>query len=133
MVILADGRVVKAGEAPRGSKDTGSAQVVLEISNPAGTGWTRLVPTGSRLRMGDQLRLFTLEGELFASGEVEGLSTGGGPSGLEWWNPTTRQWEMLWQAGKDENWRLHLGRLVVRTLTGSDGKSKTVVLPVGGL
>ena len=133
VTILADGRVVKAGEAPRGKNDNGRVPVVLEVSNPAGTAWTRLVRAGSRLRTDHQLRLFTLEGELFASGEVEGLSTGDGPSGLEWWNTATRQWELQWQAGKDENWRLHLGRMVVRTLTGTDGRSKTVVLPVAGL
>ena len=132
-IILADGRVVKAGEAPRGKEETGPVKAVLEISNAAGTAWTRLVPTGSPLRIDDKLRLFTLEGELFASGELEGVSTGGGPSGLQWWNSGTRQWETLWQAVNDDNWRVHVGRMVVRTLTGSDGKSKTLVLPVGGL
>lgn len=133
VIILADGRVVKAGQAQRGPDDTGPVKVVLEISNAAGNAWTPLVPTGSRLRISENLRLFTLEGELFASGEMEGVSTGGGASGLEWWNPDTRRWETLWQAGNDENWRLHQGRMVVRTLTMPDGKTKTLVLPVGGL
>lgn len=133
VVIMADGRVVKAGEDPLVKDDSGSRKFSLEISNPVGSAWSKLAITGSRLRLNDNYRLFSLEGELFASGEVDGLSTGGGPGGLEWLNPTTQQWELLWQAEKNDNWRKHQGRILVRELTGADGKNKTMVIPVGGL
>ncbi len=133
VVVMADGRVVKAGEAPLAKGDSGPGKLVLEISNPAGSEWSKLAITGSRLRVNDHYRLFSLEGELFASGELDELSTGGGPGGLEWLNPTTQQWELVWQAEKDDNWRKHQGRILVRQLTGADGKGKAMVIPVGGL
>ena len=52
---------------------------------------------------------------------------------MEWLNPATGTWEMLWQAGPNENWRLHQGRIVRRTVTGSNGQAKTLLIPVGGL
>ena len=133
VVVLADGRVIKAGKAPLDKGDTGPEKLVLEISNPAGSAWSRLAIKGSRLRVNDHYRQFSLEGELFASGELDELSTGGGPGGVEWFNPKTQQWELLWQAEKDDNWRKHQGRILLRQLTGADGKNKTVVIPVGGL
>ncbi len=124
--ILADGRVVKAGKAQsQGTFKPDS--VTLEISNPAGTGWTSLALAGSRMRMNERYRLFSIDGELFASGEMEGVDTGGGPSGVEWFNGATLQWESLWQAAKGDNWRDHRGRFLVRTVGG-----KTVVIPVEG-
>jgi hypothetical protein len=74
-----------------------------------------------------------MDDELLASGEIAGVNTGGGPGGVEWLNPATGTWEMLWQAGPNENWRLHQGRIVRRTVTGSNGQAKTLLIPVGGL
>jgi len=131
-IVLGDGRVIKASEVPRTNADA-ATRFVLEVSNPAGAAWTSLARKGSRLQVDDKYSLFQIDDELFASGELEGLSTGGGPSGVEWLNPVTRQWELQWQAEKGDNWRKHQGRVLRRTLTGADGKSKTVLIPVGGL
>ncbi len=133
MFVLADGRVVKVGQVPPGQDDSGPPKRVLEVSNPAGTAWARLPLTGSRLRMDERWRLFSLQGELFASGAVEGLSAGDGPNGVEWLNPASRQWQTLWQAEKDNDRRMYQGRLLVRTLVGTDGRHKTVILPLEGL
>jgi len=92
-----------------------------------------LAQKGSRLQINDRYTLFTIEDELLASGEMAGLSTGGGPSGLEWLNPATGAWEMLWQAKPNDNWRLHQGRIVRRTVVGANGQPKTLLIPVGGL
>lgn len=130
--VLGDGRVIKAGEVPRTTAEA-PIRFVLEVSNPAGTAWTQLARKGSRLQVDDKYSLFQVDDELFASGELEGLGTGGGPSGVEWLNSATGQWELLWQAEKNDNWRKHQGRILRRTLAGADGKSKTVLTPVEGL
>ena len=81
------------------------------------------------MRFDHQYRAFTVDGELFVSGQLADLSTGGGPSGVEWFNTATNRWEVLWQSMAGDNWRAHQGRILVRKLANG----KTVVLPVGGL
>jgi len=128
VTILDDGRVLKLGMTqPRAPAE---AKALLEISTANGTGWAPVPATGgSRMRMTDRFREFTLDGELFASGDLEGVDTGGGPSGVEWLNQATGRWEVLWQAPEKDNWRSHVGRLLVRTLANG----KVVVLPAEGL
>ncbi len=132
-IVMRSGRVIKAAPAPQPAQDSGPQRFVLEASDPAGAAWAPLAQKGSHLQINDHYALFTIEDELFASGEVAGLSTGGGPSGLEWLNPATGAWEMLWQAGPDENWRVHQGRIVRRIVVGANGQPKTLLIPVGGL
>ena len=81
------------------------------------------------MRLTSMYKPFTVDGELFVSGELADLSTGGGPSGVEWFNAATNRWEVLWQSMAGDNWRAHQGRILVRRLANG----KTVVLPVGGL
>lgn len=133
VVIMTDGRVVKAGANPTAKNNSGQNKPILEISNQEGTVWSNLSVAHSRLQMNDNYRLFTLDGELFASGVID--STGGGPRprGLEWLNPTSQQWVLLWQDEKGDNWSKHQGRILVRALTGANGKSKNVIIPIGGL
>ncbi|MBK7744933.1 MAG: hypothetical protein IPI40_15405 [Betaproteobacteria bacterium] len=104
---------------------------MLEISNAEGTAWTEL-PTGlgagSRMRFNDQYKAFTVDGELFVSGGLADLGTGGGPSGVEWFNAATNRWEVLWQSMGGDSWRAHQGRILVPKLANG----KTVVLPVEG-
>jgi hypothetical protein len=132
-IILSNGSVIKVSSAQKGAEGLGQQRFVLEASTPAGTAWGPLTSAGSRLKIDNKFSLFTIEDELFANGEVDELSTGGGPSGVEWLNPATGTWELLWQAVQKDNWRGHQGRILRRTLVGADGKSKTVLIPVGGL
>jgi len=126
VIILADGRVIKAGREDRQEQDETEPKIVLEISNSAGTAWTRLATSGSRLNVGVP-KLFSVDGELFASGHLPPAHTS--LPGLEWLNPTTGEWELLWQGVRE--WQG--ARWLVRSLTGADGKRKTIVIPVGGL
>ena len=125
--ILDDGRVIKIGHAA----EDGASQADLqaEISDAEGKAWAPW-PTAkqSKLKLNDHLKLFVVDGELFASGELELINTGGGASGLEWLNSDTGQWALLWEAGKNDNWRDHVGRMVVRHLANA----KVAVLPVEG-
>ncbi len=132
-IVLNSGRVIKAAPAPQAAQGSEPPRFVLEVSDPAGATWTPLANKGSRLKVNDRYTLFTLEDELLASGEIAGVSTGGGPSGVEWLNPATGSWDILWQAGPNENWRMHQGRIVRRTVTGAKGQPKTLLIPVGGL
>lgn len=134
-LILGDGRVIKATPLPQTEAEAaaGPPRFVLEASDRAGATWAPLASQGSRLRINARYKLFTLEGELLASGEVDGLGTGGGPSGVEWRNPATGAWELLWQAAPQDNWRDHQGRILRRTLTGAGGSPKTLLIPVEGL
>ncbi|MBK7791923.1 MAG: hypothetical protein IPJ62_04965 [Betaproteobacteria bacterium] len=135
-VVLDDGRVMKVGTLADESK---TAEIygkpdrrVLEISNAEGSAWSALpagLGAGSRIRFNDQYRAFTVDGELFVSGQLADLGTGGGPSGVEWFNTATGRWEVLWQSMAGDNWRAHQGRILVRKLANG----KTVVLPVEGL
>lgn len=132
-IVMRSGRVIKAAPAPQPAQDSGPQRFVLEASDPTGAAWAPLAHKGSRLQINDRYILFTIEDELFASGEIAGLSTGGGPSGLEWLNPATGAWDLLWQAGPGENWRAHQGRIVRRTVVGANGQPKALLIPVGGL
>ena len=132
-IVMRSGRVIKAAPAPQAAQDAGPQRYVLEASDPAGAAWAPLAQKGSRLQINDHYALFTIEDELFASGEIAGLGTGGGPSGLEWLNPATGAWDLLWQAGPGENWRAHQGRIVRRTVVGANGQPKALLIPVGGL
>ena len=69
-----------------------------------------------------------VDGELFVSGGLADLGTGGGPSGVEWFNAATNRWEVLWQSMGGDSWRAHQGRILVPKLANG----KTVVLPVEG-
>lgn len=126
--IASSGRVVKIGRLQ--TQDTGTPQFALEVSNPSGSAWAPLANKGSRLHINSNYRVFTLDGELFASGEVEYLRSGGALDGVEWLNPATNIWELLWQA--TDGWRKHEGRILRRTLTGANGQPKTLLIPVGG-
>ena len=128
VTILEDGRVLKLGQTQ--PQAPAEPKALLEISTANGMAWApRPLSAGSRLRMTDQFKEFSLDGEIFASGELEGVNTGGGVSAVEWLNQATERWELLWQAGQNENWRDHVGRILVRRLANG----KTVVLPVEGL
>ena len=132
-IVLRSGRVIKVAPTPQAAQASEPQRFVLEASDPAGATWAPLANKGSRLQINDRYALFTMDDELLASGEIAGVNTGGGPGGVEWLNPATGTWEMLWQAGPNENWRLHQGRIVRRTVTGSNGQAKTLLIPVGGL
>jgi hypothetical protein len=135
-VILDDGRVMKVGRVADKGKTVEiygkPDRRALEISNAEGTAWTEL-PTGlgagSRIRFDDQYRAFTVDGELFVSGQLADLGAGGRPSGVEWFNAATDRWEVLWQSMAGDYWRADQGRILVRKLANG----KTVVLPVEGL
>lgn len=127
VAILDDGRVVKIGHVF--GDETSDTRYVVELSSADGTSWTPFPAMAtSNIKLSDAARPFVVEGELFLSGELGALSTGGGPSGVEWFNTESQQWELLWQAGPNDNWRDHVGRVIVRQL--SNGKA--VVLPVNG-
>ena len=122
VAILDDGRVRKRVMRP-------DAKPLLEISAANGMAWRPMRDdAGSRLKRSDLYREFSVDGELFASGELEHVDTGGGPSGVEWFDSAASRWELLWQAGARDNWRDHVGRILVRPL----GNGKSVVLPVDG-
>lgn len=127
VAILPDGRVLKIGRLP--GKDENDEHYAMEISNADGTAWTTW-PTESlpKMKMSGKANPFVVDGELFLSGELGSLSTGGGPSGLEWFNAASGRWEVLWWADTYDNWRDHVGRLIVRQLANG----KKVILPVDG-
>lgn len=124
VAILDDGRVVKIGGLT-GKRD--ELTYLIEMSNAQGTAWTT-IGSGSQMRLSPSARPFVIDGELFLSGEYATLNTGGGPSGVEWFDATAGQWRVLWTAGRDDNWRDHVGRVIVRELANG----KRVVLPVEG-
>lgn len=127
VAILPDGRVLKIGRLP--GKDENDERYVMEISNADGTAWTTWPANAQpKMKLSDKAKPFVVDGELFLSGELGTLSTGGGPSGIEWLNTATGRWEALWWANTYDNWRDHLGRLIVRQLANG----KKVLLPVDG-
>ena len=136
--ILGDGRVAKAGEIPQASglENSSKHTYVLEISDPSGTRWNTLARTGSRLIVDRLFLLFTIDDELFAFGATEYIDLGHignyGRRGVEWLNPATGQWELLWQGETQDFWNGYQGLLLRRTLTGADGKTKTLIIPAGG-
>src|SRR5205085_1667916 len=132
VTILGDGRVMKMGRSQ--APGAAESKPVLEISRPNGMAWATMPSgAGSRMRMSDKYKAFSVDGELFVSGELEGINTGGGPSGVEWFNTSTKKWELLWQADEQDNWRNHVGRMLVRRVGTQGAEAKIVVLPVEGL
>lgn len=125
--ILPDGRVVKIGKLAANNER--EANFILEVSSAGGTEWSALPGEPTAIKLSDTSAPFVVEDELFLAGELRTLSTGGGPGGVEWYNSATGKWEVLWQAKPGDNWRDHLGRLIVRQLANG----KTVVLPINGL
>lgn len=132
-IISREGRVIKITPVPQATEEAGRQRFVLEASTSADTAWSPVATTGSRLRVNERYNIFNIDNELFAFGEIKDLRTGGGPSGIEWLNPNTGKWELLWQASREDNWSSHQGRVLRRTLVGADGQSKTMLIPTGGL
>ena len=127
MWILDDGRVLKIAPPPDDAAP--GARHVAEISDAAGSVWTSLPDSGlPGMRLDNDFHMFMLEGELFASGRFDGSDEGARGLGLKWFDPATRQWALLWQAGPKDNWRDLAGRMIVRTLANG----KRVVIPVLG-
>lgn len=126
VAILSDGRVLKIGQLP--GKNEHEPSYVLELSNAEGSAWTALPGNPPAIKLSNSATPFVIEDELFLVGEVNSLSTGGGASGVEWFNAASGKWEILWQAKPGDNWRDHHGRFIVRQLANG----KKVVLPVNG-
>lgn len=135
VAIFDDGRVVKLGKiATQNQKDkdrvaTETEQYALEISSPDGDSWTRLdadVPPA--IEFTHVARPFVIQNELFLSGQLAQGGSGGGPDIVQWLDTAQNRWETLWQIARGDNWRDHIGRIIVRTLPNG----KCVVLPVGG-
>lgn len=128
-VILNDGRVMKVGKVklqPRGAENETQEEMVVELSSVDGTSWAQ---AGKNLE--PQIRdakFFELQGEVFLTAQGSRNNTGGGTSILQWFNRDEMRWEGVWEAGSNENWRAHVGRIVVRVLANG----KRVVVPVGG-
>ena len=119
--------MLKIGRLP--GKDENNAQYVMELSNAEGTAWsTWPTETLPKMKLSEKTKPFVVDGELFLTGELGSLSTGGGPSGLEWLNSATGRWESLWWANAYDNLRDHFGRLIVRQLANG----KKVILPIDG-
>lgn len=132
VAILDDGRVMKIGVLPA-EREKQPAHA-FELSDGSGSSWSTLsADAAPKTTLNEKFRLFSVDGELFATGELPPIHTGGGPSGVEWFNSAAGRWQVIWQANAGDNWRDHVGRILVRTLIGTDGKVKTVVIPVGGL
>ena len=132
VTILGDGRVLKMGStyAPGATESV----PLLEICDATGMTWTTMPSGGSRMRRSDEFRAFSVDGELFVSGELNNISIGGGTRGVEWFNTSLKRWELLWQAGEKDNRGNHVGRILVRRLPSSKGaEEKIFVLPVEGL
>lgn len=129
-VVLPDGRVIKI--SPPENSTSSEALFELEISTRTGSAWSRFATPGSRLLLNDSYRILSLQGELFAIGEVRGERPRGGPHGVEWLNPATARWELVWKAGPADQWRDRVGRIVRRTVVGAHGQAKTVLIPVEG-
>lgn len=135
VVVLDDGRVMKVGTLADESKTVEiygkTDRRVLEISNAEGTAWTEL-PTGlgagSRMRLNDQYKAFTIDRELFVGGFLADPDTRNPPHGVEWFNTASNRWEVLWESLAGTRWTAHLGRILVPKLANG----KTVVLPVEG-
>ena len=123
---MSDGRVVKLGVL--GTSDASSPQTVLEMSDANGNSWQRMPDIGPHgMRLNDRLRVFLVDDELFVYGEMELAHNNSEGVGVQWLNINTAQWEVLWEADPKDNWRDHVGRVLVKRL----GNGKTVVLPVG--
>jgi hypothetical protein len=142
VAILDDGRVVKWGEitaetppAGANAEDPGSVRsAVLEISSADGRSWrefaTEEAPLITTHMVQRPARPFVVQGELFLFGmhltDVTPNYARGNQM-LQWFNTVSRRWVTLWEAPEDD-WRNHLGRVIVRDLPGG----KRVALPVAG-
>ncbi len=127
VTIMDDGRVAKISRFP--GADGADPRYELEISTADGTAWSTVrAEELAPMRISDSTKPFVVDGELFLSGELVSLSTGGGPSGVVWFNTATRRWEVLWRAAATDNWRYHVGRVIVHPLANG----KVVVVPVDG-
>jgi hypothetical protein len=67
-----------------------------------------------------------LDNELFLSGELAQHRSGIGMDAVQWFNVASHQWETVWEIPQGEQWRDHIGRMVIRTLANG----KRVMLPV---
>jgi hypothetical protein len=96
VTILADGRVVKLGTEEPVVTAPGAEPALpkrrLEVSTANGMAWGPMPAAGSRLRWSDRYKRFSLDGELFAIGELADVDTGGGPGGVVWFNSATQRW-----------------------------------------
>lgn len=129
LLMVADGRVIKHGivTVEEGSQATLTRR--REVFDPQTLRWSPFEPAGSRLVEDHRYRLFTLEGEILAAGHLAAPGGQGG-IGLEWLNPATQRWELLWQrpdGASDAS-----GRVIVRSLAVGSGLRKTLVIPVEG-
>ncbi len=135
--IFDDGRVLKIGKTAEeywknadGREVYQPDQYVLEISSTDGNSWGPLDANEPPLVQLDRdARPFLIQGELFLSGRLPDARTGGGPDIVQWLNTSIHRWETLWEAGPKDNWRNHVGRIIIRDLANG----KRVVLPVAGL
>jgi hypothetical protein len=129
VLMLADGRVVKRGQVAVEAGSNEPLRYLREIFDPERGTWSRFEPAGSSLAENYRYRLFTLEGELFASGELAGQADERELRGVEWLNPKSQRWELIWQSRpRDEL----AGRLIVRGIEGAGAQRKTLVIPVEG-
>ncbi len=132
--LFPDGRVLKTVTEmlpDPANRDSVTQRVTHELASADGSSWRTLPQgwgTGSRLLANERHRVFVVDGEVFAAGELPGPETGYTSAALEWLNPDGGRWEPVWTAGERESWRIHLGRVIVPTLPNG----KTVVLPVEG-
>ena len=131
VAIFDDGRVVKLGRLA--AKTTGGVtepeQFVLEISSPDGNSWSRLdsdLPPA--LRFSYLARPFIIQDELFLSGQLREDGSGGGAELVLWRDTIENRWVELWRVAPGDNWRHHIGRIIVRGLPNG----KRIVMPVGG-
>ena len=135
VAILDDGRVVKLkpGKIVGEQKEDGSWPMepgLLEISSADGGSWRDFgAQAAPQVELSSHAHPFVLQGELFLSGEGANRRTGGGPGIVQWFNVAAGRWETLWQSTSKDNWRDHLGRVIIRKLANG----KRVVLPVEGL
>lgn len=132
--VFPDGRVWKTvTDFLPDPSNAGNAipRVTHELSQADGSGWRTLdgnAAPGSRLAANERRRVFSVDGEVFAAGDVPGLEQGQYSTSIEWLDPQSARWQPVWTSGERENWRTHLGRVIVHALPGG----KTVVLPVEG-
>lgn len=130
VLMVADGRVIKNGIVPL---EAGSQAPLIrrrEVFDPRTLRWSPFAPAGSQLLDDYRYRLFTLDAELLASGRLAGPDGKKDDVGLEWLNPATQRWELIWRSADvgREVW----GRVIVRRLAVGDGRHKTLVIPVEG-
>lgn len=131
VAIFDDGRVVKLGrQVTRTAKDGNSEaeQYLLEISSPDGRAWTRL-DDPPVIKLSNDTRPSVIQNELFLSGRLPEQGGGSDIDAVLWLDTEHNRWETLWQIKPGDNWRFHIGRIIVRTLPND----KRIVMPVRGL